>query len=79
MAVGNADHRVLSHVIELHDPSVQVHNPSATVELPAPVALPTYVHIPHRPDNRAGVLTRDRHACTAPQRGFSGAAHGRRV
>lgn len=80
--VYNADYRVLSripwqeavrlilrdavYVIDLHSPAVHIHSPSVVIELPLSIALREYVHIPHRPSERAtrsGVLRRDRYTC----------------
>lgn len=53
------------YVLENHSPSVHIHSPSVTVELPVAVALREYVYLPHRPRfvTREGVLRRDRHVC----------------
>lgn len=80
--VYNADYRVLSripwqeavrlmlrgavYIVDLHMPAVHVRSPSLVIQLPAAVALYEYVHIPHRPADRAtreAVLVRDGRLC----------------
>lgn len=80
--VYNADYRVLSripwqeavrlmlrgaaYIVELYMPAVHVRSPSRVIELPASVVLHSYVHIPHRPQERAtreAVLARDGRHC----------------
>lgn len=56
------------HIVESHTPSIHVHAPSRTVELPVSVVLKRYAHRPYVATDtsratRAGVLRRDKNTC----------------